>query len=158
MHRNSAHTSLLQTSDAIFGTALIVGAILSLLLPTSLPDALPRFVYFFIGASLGTGGLGIVILAKKQMSQLHQPTEPGKPTTYIITIGIFAVSRNPMYLGLVLFFVGLGVFFNTIWLLLLVIPVIILIHYVLIIPEERYLATKFGDEYEHYRQSVRRWI
>ena len=158
MTGDAAHRSLWQTSDAIFGGALIVGIILSLISPLSMPDNLPRWLYIISGGGLIFGGIAILVLTKQQMDHAHQPTAPGRATTRLITEGIFQFSRNPMYLGLVFAFGGIGLFFKAGWLLILLIPLVILSHYVLILPEEKYLNAKFGDEYKQYRKSVRRWI
>ena len=44
------------------------------------------------------------------------------------------------------------------WILILLLPALVLCHYVLIVPEERYLAAKFGAEYQAYAATVHRWL
>ncbi|MCJ8304221.1 isoprenylcysteine carboxylmethyltransferase family protein, partial [Shewanella sp.] len=84
--------------------------------------------------------------------------EPWKPTTKIISTGIYAYSRNPIYLAFCTIPLGLGLFFSHIWLMLSVIPACISVYYLAIRPEEAYLTEKFGDEYLAYRSRVRRWL
>ena len=71
---------------------------------------------------------------------------------------MFAISRNPLYLGSVLVLMGIALALNVLWALVMLLLSIILCHYILIIPEEQYLAEKFGDEYKEYAASVHRWL
>jgi protein-S-isoprenylcysteine O-methyltransferase Ste14 len=63
-----------------------------------------------------------------------------------------------MYLGLVVISVGAALLFNAPWLLILLIPTIGIVHIVLIVSEEKYLAEEFREAYEQYATKVRRWI
>jgi protein-S-isoprenylcysteine O-methyltransferase Ste14 len=92
------------------------------------------------------------------LAHFRQPTDPGQPTSKVVNTGVFALSRNPLYLGSVLVFLGLALTLNMLWALAALLLSIILCLYVLIIPEERYLAAKFGKEYKAYMASVRRWL
>ena len=83
---------------------------------------------------------------------------PGYPTSRIITTGVFSISRNPLYLGGVCFLLGIALVANLPWALVLLMPALVACHYVLIAPEERYLAAKFGEDYQRYAATVHRWI
>jgi protein-S-isoprenylcysteine O-methyltransferase Ste14 len=81
-----------------------------------------------------------------------------KPTSAIVHDGPYARTRNPMFLGLVLIYLGLVVAVNTAW-ALVGLPVLILwLHFGVIRREERYLEDRFGGEYTSYRRRVPRWI
>lgn len=81
-----------------------------------------------------------------------------KPARSLQTTGIYAISRNPMYLALVALYCGLAVLAGSIW-TFLVLPVLIAVIQIYVIRrEERYLAEAFGDQYDDYRRKVRRWI
>ncbi|MCG3212663.1 MAG: hypothetical protein FOGNACKC_06338 [Anaerolineae bacterium] len=71
---------------------------------------------------------------------------------------MYAISRNPLYLGGVFFILGLGLALNLLWAVVMLLLSIIGCQYGLILPEERYLAAKFGDEYKAYTVSVQRWL
>jgi protein-S-isoprenylcysteine O-methyltransferase Ste14 len=103
-------------------------------------------------------GVVLVILARREFARYRQPTDPGLPTSKIVTTGIFSVSRNPLYLGGVCIVVGIALAMNLPWVLALLLPALVMCHYVLIAPEERYLAAKFGQEYRTYAAAVHRWI
>lgn len=72
-------------------------------------------------------------------------------------MGIFSISRNPLYLGGICFLAGIALAVNLPWALALLAPAIVACHITLIAPEERYLAAKFGEKYRAYSASVHRW-
>ena len=158
MSEDAAHHSLWQTSDAIFGLCLLLTLLLSFLFPLSFPATLPKILLYGVGTGLILVGLRFVLRSRSSLRGEDQPSQPGIPTTMLVTNEVFSVSRNPSYLGLVIAFIGLGVLLNLPWMLIVLIPTVVAIHFILILPEERYLERKFGDEYQRYRQSVRRWI
>lgn len=158
MKRDSAHQSYLHTGDAVFGIALLLAVLLSLLLPLSFPETLSRVLLYISGGGLFLVGLRLIFLSLKSLGRKGQPSAPGIPTTKLVTTGAFSFSRNPSYLGSVLAYAGLGLVFNSPWFLILLLPTIAAVHFVLIVPEESYLEDKFGEEYRSYKRSVRRWI
>jgi len=127
------------------------------LVPVSLPRGL-RPAFILGGAALIIVGVALVVLARRELARRGQPTDPGRPTTRVITTGVFSVSRNPLYLGAVCFLVGVALAVNLPWALALLLPSLVACHYVLIAPEERYLVAKFGEEYRVYAATVHRWI
>jgi protein-S-isoprenylcysteine O-methyltransferase Ste14 len=83
---------------------------------------------------------------------------PIRPTTALVIDGPYRLTRNPMYLGLLLLYIGVACWFGLVWPLILA-PVLVWVMGVLVIDrEERYLARKFGDEYRRYHAHVRRWL
>ena len=83
---------------------------------------------------------------------------PYRPTTRLVLSGPYRFSRNPMYIGLTLLYAGLMTYLQLAWGLILLPIVIWLITVWVIVPEEKYLAQKFGAEYSNYKSTVRRWI
>ena len=83
---------------------------------------------------------------------------PAKPALTIVRGGPFRFTRNPMYLALCLLQVALGFFLNDWITLLFVIPLALIMHYGVILREERYLTTKFGEPYLQLKRQVRRWL
>lgn len=84
--------------------------------------------------------------------------EPWLPSTAIVTDGIYGFTRNPMYLAMTLVYVAMSLAVDSIVALLLLPLVLLAIRHAVIGREERYLEAKFGDEYRHYKASVRRWL
>ena len=86
------------------------------------------------------------------------PIRPDRPAVVLVTHGPFRLSRNPIYLGLSLVYLGVTVLVDSGWPLLFL-PVVIAILYLTVIRlEERYLAATFGTAYAEYRRRVRRWL
>lgn len=83
---------------------------------------------------------------------------PLKPASSLQFRGIYALTRNPMYFGLLLLYAGIGIVKGNWWTMMLIPLVVILIQFLVIKKEEAYLERTFGEEYLNYRRQVRRWI
>ena len=81
----------------------------------------------------------------------------GQPTDHIVAGGPYRFSRNPIYLGMVLLQIGIGVWANSLWFIGLAALSVVLLTWGVISREERYLARKFGPQYSTYKDRVRRW-
>jgi len=112
----------------------------------------------WVGLAVIALGLLIMGFSIKEFRKWETPEDTNLSTITIVTSGIYRYSRNPMYLSLTLFLAGIGLFFNSGWLLMLFAPVIAVMSVGVIRREERYLADKFGETYLDYKRSVRRWI
>jgi protein-S-isoprenylcysteine O-methyltransferase Ste14 len=147
MPTDSAHTSYWQTSEVVFGIPFLIAIVLQFLVPFSLPRGPIRLAFIVIGAALIIVGVALIVLARREFSQQSQPTDPGRPTTRVVTTGVFSISRNPIYLGAACFLAGVALAVS-----------LVACHYVLIAPEERYLRSKFGEAYRIYAATVHRWM
>jgi protein-S-isoprenylcysteine O-methyltransferase Ste14 len=104
--------------------------------------------------------LGLALLATCMALFLRARTTiiPHHEASRLVGVGPYRFSRNPMYVGLTVVYVGLALRVNSLWpLLLLPLPLAVL-HLVVIPTEERILAGALGTEYEAYRRRVRRWV
>jgi len=81
-----------------------------------------------------------------------------KPATSLQTTGIYAITRNPMYVGLAIVYLGATIFIGNWWNIILFPILILIIQEYIIKREESYLAIEFGHEYENYKKKVRRWL
>ncbi len=77
---------------------------------------------------------------------------------HLVVSGLYRYVRNPMYLGVLLVLLGETLFFVSGRLLIYTAAWLLLVHTFVVLHEEPYLAGRFGDSYERYRASVRRWI
>ena len=84
--------------------------------------------------------------------------DPAKPALAIVRGGPYRFTRNPMYLALCLLQIALGFFLNDWITLLFVIPLFFVLHYGVVLREERYLTAKFGEPYLQLKREVRRWL
>lgn len=119
---------------------------------------LPSGLAVILGNLFFLSGIGIIAVAFIQMRKAKTHIEPWKPTTAIIDSGVYGISRNPIYLAMILIYLGLSCFFNSIWFLPFLPFVLLIIHYGVILREEKYLESKFGEDYLDYKNRVRRWI
>lgn len=158
MSNDVAHKSWWQIFEVVFGIPFLVAIALQLIVPISLPPGFITPARILGGAILIVVGIRLAVLARREFARYGQPTDPGLPTSKIISTGVFSISRNPLYLGGVFILAGISLAFNLPWVLILLIPSMIACHYILIAPEENYLAAKFGENYRIYIATVRRWI
>ncbi len=104
------------------------------------------------------GGLLLDGAAAGYFRRLGTAVEPWKPSTVLATDGLYRLSRNPIYLGFAITYVGLAVAMDSVLTLLLLIPCLFVVDRFVIQREERYLSAKFGADYDAYRARVRRWL
>ena len=83
---------------------------------------------------------------------------PSSTTNRIIKTGIFAYTRNPIYLAIVMFFLSMFLVFENIMYFLSTVGLAIWFHNYVIKSEENFLLNKFPDEYDRYMKAVKRWI
>jgi protein-S-isoprenylcysteine O-methyltransferase Ste14 len=98
--------------------------------------------------------LSAVLTMKKGGTNVN----PAKPALTIVRGGPYRFTRNPMYLALCLLQVALGFFLNDWITLFFVVPLALIMHYGVILREERYLTEKFGEPYLQLKREARRWI
>jgi protein-S-isoprenylcysteine O-methyltransferase Ste14 len=101
-----------------------------------------------------TLALSALVTMKAAGTNVH----PSEPALTIVRDGPFRFTRNPMYLALCLVQIALGFFLNDWITLLFVVPLALILHYGVVLREERYLTAKFGEHYLQYKRKVRRWI
>jgi len=119
---------------------------------------LPRAPSRALAAVLLLAGLGLLL--GSFLLFLHARTSPSplQPTAALVAAGPYRWMRNPMYLAMLLVYLGTSLLFDLFWALLLAPLVVFLMNRIVIAREERYLEGRFGDEYRRYRTRVRRWI
>ena len=103
-------------------------------------------------------GVSLVVSARIFFQRTGQNPIPWKPTPELIFAGPYRFTRNPMYLGVTLFVVGLGLTLNNLWISLFAAPALLVVHFIAVLPEERYLAEKFGESYRSFLAQVRRYL
>lgn len=158
MTTDSAHKRWWQIFEIVVGVPFLAGIGLQLAAPVSRPRGLYAFVIVVGGVVLVVLGLMFIVLTRRELARHGQPTDPGLPTSKLVTTGVFSVSRNPLYFGGIGLLAGIALVLNLRWSLVLLLPAFAACHYLLIAPEESYLAAKFGIEYAQYAASVRRWF
>jgi protein-S-isoprenylcysteine O-methyltransferase Ste14 len=140
--------------------ALICGVVAWLAARELGPPLLPLAVRVALGAALFVAGLLIAGRAARTMSRAKTTLNPVKPETAsaLVTTGIFARSRNPMYLGMASWLLGWAAWLATPAGLLGPVLFVLWMNRLQIAPEEQALARIFGAEFEDYKARVRRWL
>jgi protein-S-isoprenylcysteine O-methyltransferase Ste14 len=137
---------------------VVIGLLLDWLLPAYLLMLMlsigDRIV---IGAILIAAGVALVFAARGAFVSAGTNVEPWKPSTALVTDGIFGRLRNPMYVGGLLALAGLSILLASDWMMVMTILSAPVLHYGVVKREERYLAAKFGEPYLRYMSSVPRY-
>jgi protein-S-isoprenylcysteine O-methyltransferase Ste14 len=139
----------------IYFGMLALGVLIERVFPL---DFLPDDVTSILGGVLVAVGVGIVFFAIRAMRRASTPVDPYKPTTALVIDGPFRFTRNPMYLSLTLVYLGITSLMNAFWPLMLLPAALVIMQRGVIVREERYLESKFGEEYLRYKAKVRRWL
>jgi len=113
---------------------------------------------------LGLGGLLLGLQAVvgfsafRALRRARTNVNPYKPSTAVVMVGVYQRSRNPIYLSMTMLYLGLALVLGVLGPLVLLLPVLLVMHFGVILREERYLDRKFGAPYRDYRAHVRRWL
>ena len=137
------------------GLVVGIGADRLLNLPTL---GLPIMTRSIAGGTLDVIGLLVMFAGAGLFLRRRTAILPFKPASSLVTIGIFGRTRNPMYLGMAIFYVGLAVILNSLAALILLPLVLAIVQKQVIAREEAYLERAFGHEYLAYKNRVGRWL
>jgi len=139
----------------ILAAILALGLLLNFVFPAKLP---PNAYALPLGLLLCVGAIALAVLAILEMFRAHTTPDVRKPTTDIVTSGVFKLTRNPIYLAMVLLCLGIGFALDSLWILALASPLALILQKGVIEREEIYLERKFGEKYLAYKARVRRWV
>ncbi len=138
---------------------VLVGVGLNYLWPINLGVALAAPERYWLGGLIVAGSfLGIGVWSALLFRRTGQSPNPWKDTPRIVERGPFRLTRNPMYLQMLLICLGIAIILSNVWILVLTPVCAWVLHRFAIKPEEAYLERKFGDAYLAYKRRVRRWI
>ena len=142
---------------------------LCIVFPTK-PNSSPGHIVFInlrsdVPPVVDNFGLILVILAivllyisVRQFNSYNEDPNPISPSSRIIMKSIYQYSRNPMYLGMIIFQIGLGLMLSMLHISFFTVLTYFLFRYFVIAPEEKYLEQKFKQDYIEYKRKVRRWF
>lgn len=133
--------------------SICIGATLDAFVPLPPPNVLR-----WPGAALLVAGLALAIWAARRFRAVGTPAPPWKESRALALDGPYRFTRNPMYLGMLLFQAGLAMALRDGWMLLLTAATFMALHCGVVLREEAYLRRKFGGEYEALLARTRRWI
>ena len=139
--------------------ALIAGAMWGISLVAPLLE-MPAFFRIAAAVTIALVGVSFSLAGVISFRRAGTTVNPMKPetTSSLVCSGIYRVSRNPMYVGLLFILVAWAVFLSSAWALLGPLAFVLYINRFQITPEERMLSAMFGAGYSAYKSSVRRWL
>lgn len=111
-----------------------------------------------LGIGLFIAGFAISLAGAGLFMRRGTAIIPYKPASVLVTSGIYDWTRNPMYLGMAMIYVGVAIFMNSVAALVLLPLVLTTIQTQVIAREEAYLERAFGGDYVAYKKRVRAWI
>ncbi|MGA7194940.1 MAG: isoprenylcysteine carboxylmethyltransferase family protein [Anaerolineales bacterium] len=152
---NVDHAQVMVPPPLVFLGYLIGALILNWIVPFPAPWTL---VLRVIGGLAVIAGILLVVSAFTQMRRAHTPVDPRQPVTAFVADGPYRFTRNPIYLGFFLIYLGFTLLAGTLWGLIASPFLIWTITQEAIRAEEIYLTEKFGEQYKQYRARVRQWI
>ncbi len=110
------------------------------------------------GVIVVVAGIAIMPPVLRRFRRAGTTFDVRKPASALIVDGPYQFSRNPAYVALTLWYIGAGLILNNGWILLLMLPLLIIMDRWVVPREERHLIAKFGEQYVHYKATVRRWL
>ncbi|MGE0649103.1 MAG: isoprenylcysteine carboxylmethyltransferase family protein [Alphaproteobacteria bacterium] len=157
--RSADNAGVLVHPPLLYLGAVALGFALDAVLPLRFaPSGLGDGLQYGLGGALIVLALAILTAAARQFRRVNTSLPTNRPTTALVTTGLYAYSRNPIYISLSLCQAGIAVAADRLWILLLLAPVLLVMRYGVIAREERYLEGKFGRAYTDYKARVRRWL
>jgi protein-S-isoprenylcysteine O-methyltransferase Ste14 len=141
----------------IFLGFLVSATLLETIVPFPFLAAHPLARYL-ASAALAAGGFVMIGMGTRRFVAAGTNIPPNLPTTALVVDGIYGRTRNPLYLGATLVYLGLSVAAGSLWAIVLVVALLWVINVGVVAREERYPERKFGDAYRAYRARVRRWV
>jgi protein-S-isoprenylcysteine O-methyltransferase Ste14 len=151
------HPGVITWPPLIAVGALLIGIAADWLFPLAFLARPSLALRVAVGALMLALGCWIALRAKGVFEQKGTNVEPWKPATALATEGVYAKSRNPMYVGTWVMAAGIAVAFASDWGLLALIPAALVLHHGVVLREERYLGARFGEAYRDYLARVPRY-
>ena len=155
-HRPDIHVA----PPLVFAVGFVSGFLIHRFVrPVSLvPEAATWLPASVIGGLLILGGIALALWGVAVFRRAKTTILPFRASTAVVSDGPYRFTRNPMYVGMTLGYVGLSLLLNSAWPLILLPLVLFTMVKLVITREEAFLAATFGREYLDYRQRVRRWL
>ena len=136
---------------------VLLGLLFDYLLPLRFVERIDFVPRAAIGACLLALGMSMAATARANFLAAGTNVNPMQPVLAMVTMGIYSHVRNPMYEGGTLMLIGIALLVGSDWILILLVPALLLVHFGVVLREERYLSTKFGEAYRRYLHEVPRY-
>lgn len=155
MPRSADTPDIVVLPPVLVGGSLLIGVLLNLRWPLPLFPLIPARV---VGLTLFVLAGFLAHWAQLAMKRANTNILPTRPTLALVTDGPFRYTRNPLYVAAGGVYLGVAFWVNGLVPFLLYAPVLWVLHWGIVLREERYLAIKFGEAYRVYQTRVPRWV
>lgn len=149
------HPGVIAWPPVIFAGCALISGLLHFAWPLRLFD---HRLALNIGIFVAIVAAAQAIWAERVMHAAGTNVRPDRPALTVVRTGPYRFTRNPMYLSLCLLQLALGFALDDGMPLLGVIPLALILHFGVVLREEKYLETKFGEQYLDFKRDVPRWI
>lgn len=152
-----ATAKVIAPPPVLFIGVLLLGLLIDRLI-WRMPVGLPDMLRLILGGVLVAAGVILLVTAIASFARAGTGVRHAAGSSTLVTGGLHAFTRNPMYLAMALAYAGLALLADSLISLLLLAPLLIVIQVGVIAREERFMEARFGDTYRAYRKRVRPWI
>lgn len=142
----------------LFLGAVVVGLLVSLALPIGPTLGSANKLAVVVGLIFVVLGFVLAAFSVRTFTRAGADVVPGRTATTLVTNGPYRVTRNPIYIGFTLLYFGIAILATSVWMLLLLVPLLIVLQRGVVEREESYLDAKFGEDYAKYKARVPRWL
>jgi protein-S-isoprenylcysteine O-methyltransferase Ste14 len=149
------HPRIIAPPPLLYLAAVIAAVVLHWYWPIALMEPVAAT---WLALSVVLVGLAVNVWGAFTMRRVRTAINPYQPTSHIVDTGPFRWTRNPLYLGMDLLFVGISLWLNSLWCAPVFVVLLLVMHYGVILREERYLEGRFDEAYRRYCARVRRYI
>jgi protein-S-isoprenylcysteine O-methyltransferase Ste14 len=139
----------------VYLAGIVIGVVISIWIPTKI---VPSSLAWMLGGIVIVCGAVLAGSAILKFKGVGTTVRPDRTASTLVVLGPYRISRNPMYLGLALVYLGIAIADQSIWALILLPVVLTIIQRRAIEPEEAFLERRFGADYIQYKENVGRWI
>jgi protein-S-isoprenylcysteine O-methyltransferase Ste14 len=139
----------------VYLAGIVIGFLATIWMPTKV---VPNSVAWTVGGILICCGAILTCSAVLTFKNVGTTVRPDRAASTLVISGPYKISRNPMYLGLALAYLGIAIADQSVWALILLPVVLAIIQRRAIEPEEAFLEKRFGANYIRYKEKVRRWL
>lgn len=151
------HPNVIVFPPLILAATVLLGYLLQWPLPIGFLATFGQSSRIPLGVIVIVAGISLAATGRRMLTRLGTNVSPLRPTTALATDGIFRWTRNPLYSGGTLVMLGIAIIFALDWVLLLIVPSVLILHFGVVRREEQYLEKKFGERYRHYKLNVARY-